>query len=103
MQQKIWNQSQKNVGLKKAYFWGHPVIQAVEAEMLGPFNKKFIFLQISAEKLASTPPPYKYDLYDLFNDTYIHWYSVHVYRFALYTVYVCPVLRHLLTIIIAKM
>ena len=35
----------KNVGLKKANFWGHPVIQAVRAKMLGPFYKKIIFLQ----------------------------------------------------------
>jgi len=40
-----WNQSQTYFGSKKAYFWGHPVIQAVEAKMLGPFCKIFIFLQ----------------------------------------------------------
>ena len=40
---KNWNQSQNNFGLKNAYFWGHPVIQAVKAKMLGPLFKKFIF------------------------------------------------------------
>ena len=40
------NQSQINVSLKKAYFWGHPVIQEIEAlKMLGPFYKKIIFDQ----------------------------------------------------------
>ena len=42
---KNWNQSQKYFGLKKAYFGGHPVIQAVEAKMLRPFYEKLIFLQ----------------------------------------------------------
>ena len=28
----------KNVGLKKAYFWGHPLIQTVEAKKLGYFQ-----------------------------------------------------------------
>ena len=40
---KKLNQSQKNFGMKKAYFWGHPVIHAVEAKTLGPFYKKFMF------------------------------------------------------------
>ena len=44
--QKKWNQSQKKFGLKKAYFWGHPVIQAVEDKIHGPFYKNiFLFLQ----------------------------------------------------------
>ena len=39
--QKKWNQSQKKIGLKKAYFWGHPA----EDKMHGPFYKKLIFWQ----------------------------------------------------------
>ena len=39
----IWNQSQTNFGLKKAYFWGQPVIQAVKAKMLGPYSKNLYF------------------------------------------------------------
>ena len=35
--QKNGIKAKKNVGLNKAYFWGHPVIQAVEAKILGPF------------------------------------------------------------------
>ena len=31
---KNWNQSQTNFGLKKVYFWGHPLIQAVKAKIL---------------------------------------------------------------------
>ena len=42
---KNWNQSQKSFGLIKAYFCGHPVIQAVEAKMIGHIYEKFIFLQ----------------------------------------------------------
>ena len=38
------NQSQKNVSLKKVYFWGHPVIQGFEAIMLGPFYKIHIHI-----------------------------------------------------------
>ena len=34
-------ESQKNVGLKKAFFSGHLLIQAVEAKMLGLFYKIF--------------------------------------------------------------
>ena len=36
MQKKNWNKSQK---LKKAYFRGYPLIQAVEAKMLGHLYK----------------------------------------------------------------
>ena len=38
--------AKKNVGLKKAYFWGRHVIQSVEAEMLGPFYIFFSFYKI---------------------------------------------------------
>ena len=38
----FWYQSQKKFSLKKVYFWGHPVIQAVEAKILGPVYKKFM-------------------------------------------------------------
>ena len=30
--QKKFESKPKNFGLKKGYFWGHPVIQAVEAK-----------------------------------------------------------------------
>ena len=42
---KIGIKAKKNIGLKKVYFWGNPVIQAVEAKMLGPYYQKIIFLQ----------------------------------------------------------
>ena len=50
---------QKKIKAKKSWpeiglFWGHPVIQAVEARMLEPFNKIFIFL-LNLSPL--TPPP----------------------------------------------
>ena len=48
------NQSQKNVSLKKAYFWGHPVIQANEAIMLGPFCKIPIFTKYSVPEQSAT-------------------------------------------------
>ena len=39
---------------KSAYFWGHPVIQAVKAKRLGIFNKIIIFLQnISSQKKSA--------------------------------------------------
>ena len=51
---KSWNQSQ-NISALKRPILGHPVIQAVEAELLGPFYKKFIFLQniLSLKKVRS--------------------------------------------------
>ena len=36
----------ENVRLKKAYFLGHPVIQAVEVKMLGLFYKMLYFYKI---------------------------------------------------------
>ena len=50
--QKKWNQSQKYFGLKKAYLNGHPVIQAVEAKMLGTFTK-YSFLQNNSSRKKS--------------------------------------------------
>ena len=44
MQKNIWDQSQNHIGLKKAYFWEHPLMQAVEAHILRYFNNIFIFL-----------------------------------------------------------
>ena len=34
-------QSQTNFGLKKAYFWGHPLFLTVQAKLLGIFTKYF--------------------------------------------------------------
>ena len=48
------NQSQKNVSLKMAYFWGHPVIQAVEAIMHEPFYKIHIFTKYSVPEQSAT-------------------------------------------------
>ena len=43
MQKKNWNKSQK---LKKAYFRGYPLIQAVEAKMLGHLYKYYYIQKI---------------------------------------------------------
>ena len=40
----FWNQSKKNFGLKKAYFLGHPVVQAVEAQNAWTFLQKIHIL-----------------------------------------------------------
>ena len=43
----------KKVCLKKAYFWGHPVIQAVEAKIIGPFYKNsYIYKILFPEKIS---------------------------------------------------
>ena len=51
------NQSQNFLGLTKSYFWGHPVIQAVKAKMIGPFYKKNIFTKyFGPEKFSHSYP-----------------------------------------------
>ena len=55
----FWNQSHKNVRLKKAYFWGHPVIQAVEAILFGPFYKIHIFTKYSVPEKSAISIHYK--------------------------------------------
>ena len=41
MQNIFGDQSQKSVDLKKAYFWGQPLIQAVEAKKAWFFFTKY--------------------------------------------------------------
>ena len=45
MQKKLESKL-KNLGLKKPYFWGHPVIHTVEAKCLDLFTKKSYFYKI---------------------------------------------------------
>ena len=50
-----WRSKPKKFRPEKAYFLGHPLIQAVEAKMLGLFYKMIIYLQnISSLKKSAT-------------------------------------------------
>ena len=85
----FWYQRQKKFSLKKVYFWGHPVIQAVEAKILGPVYKKFMWLKniLSLKKNLSFLSTTRWDNWFPFlipfqfnSCVHLHWKTLRKYN-----------------------